>query len=147
MAQSDAQQSFRNHVKLYPLFHFFVLPVLAINMIRAAVQVFREFSLGAVWGFVVALAVLGLALAARIMVLTVQDRLIRLEMRLRLRDVLPGELRARIPELTRNQLVAMRFASDAELPALARKVLDEKLEDRKAIKKLVQNWQPDYLRA
>jgi hypothetical protein len=79
--------------------------------------------------------------------LTVQDRIIRLEMRLRLAEVLPVDLRPRIPEFNVAQLVSMRFASDAELPSIARKVLDEKMNDRKAIKQLVKDWQGDYLRA
>ena len=68
-------------------------------------------------------------------------------MRLRLRELLPPDLTGRIAEFTPGQLVAMRFASDRELPALARRVLDERLVERKAIKKLIQNWQPDHLRA
>ena len=77
----------------------------------------------------------------------VQDRVIRLEMQLRLERLLSAEMRARIPEFTIGQLVSLRFASDAELPALARKVLDEKLEKRAEIKKLVTDWQADNLRA
>jgi multisubunit Na+/H+ antiporter MnhF subunit len=84
---------------------------------------------------------------ARIFALTVQDRIIRLEMQLRMQQVLPPELRARIAEFSVGQLVALRFASDQELPGLAKKVLDEKLEDRKAIKQMVKDWQPDLLRA
>jgi len=87
------------------------------------------------------------ALFARMFALTVQDRVIRLEMRLRMQQVLPQDLRGRIPEFTVGQLVSLRFASDAELTALARKVLDEKLTDRKTIKKLIRDWQPDLLRA
>jgi hypothetical protein len=68
-------------------------------------------------------------------------------MRLRLTEVLPVDLRPRIPEFTAGQLVSLRFAGDAELPALARRVLDEKLNDRKSIKQLVKDWQGDYLRA
>ena len=98
-------------------------------------------------GVLLALAFVVGALCARIFALTVQDRVIRLEMRLRLQQVLPAELRGRIPEFTVSQLVALRFAGDAELPGLARKVLDEKLTDRKAIKKMIQKWEPDYLRA
>jgi Family of unknown function (DUF6526) len=79
--------------------------------------------------------------------LVVQNRLIRLEERLRLQRLLPADLQPRIAEFTVAQLVSLRFASDAELPALARKVLDEKLDDRRAIKQLVKNWKPDYLRA
>jgi hypothetical protein len=98
-------------------------------------------------GVLMALALFMLAFFARVFALTVQDRVIRLEMRLRLAEVLPVDLRPRIPEFTVAQLVSLRFASDSELPALARKVLDEKLDNRKAIKQLVKDWQGDYLRA
>jgi hypothetical protein len=77
----------------------------------------------------------------------VQNRLIRLEMRLRLAGLLPADLQSRIGEFTLDQLISMRFASDAELPALARKVLDDKMSDRKAIKQMVKDWQADWLRA
>ena len=86
-------------------------------------------------------------LTARMFALSVQDRVIRLEERLRYERLLPPDLQARILEFEPGQLVALRFASDAELPGLARKVLDEKLSDRKAIKKMIQNWQSDDLRA
>jgi uncharacterized Fe-S cluster-containing MiaB family protein len=77
----------------------------------------------------------------------VQDRLIRLEERLRYERLLSEELRWRADELTVDQFVSLRFASDEELPALMRKALDEKLTGRKAIKQLIKNWRPDYLRA
>jgi hypothetical protein len=86
-------------------------------------------------------------LIARIMVLRIQDRVIRLEERLRFERVLPADLKPRIGEFTVDQLVALRFASDAELPALARRVVDEKMAKRKAIKQMVKTWKPDYLRA
>jgi hypothetical protein len=92
-------------------------------------------------------ALLLLALYARTFALTVQDRVIRLEMQLRLQNLLPADLHPRIPEFTTSQLVALRFASDSELPDLARKVLAEKLSERKAIKQLIRDWQPDNLRA
>jgi hypothetical protein len=84
---------------------------------------------------------------ARNSTLAVQNRLIRLEMRLRLAGLLPADLQSRIGEFTLDQLISMRFASDAELPALARKVLDDKMSDRKAIKQMVKDWQADWLRA
>jgi len=140
-------QNFENHAKLVPAFHFVVLPILILNFISSIVRVFRTPTYWTVVSLLVAIALVLLALTARMFALTVQDRVIRLEMRLRLQQVLPQELRPRIPEFTVNQLVALRFASDEELPELACKVLDEKLNDRKAIKKLVRNWQPDYLRA
>jgi hypothetical protein len=86
-------------------------------------------------------------LEARLFALAVQDRVIRLEERVRYERVLPEELRWRADELTVNQFVALRFASDDELPQLMRKVLDEKLTERKAIKQLIKTWRPDYLRA
>jgi len=96
---------------------------------------------------VVALALLLGFLTSRMATLKVQDRVIRLEERLRYQRLLPADLQPRIEEFSLAQLVSLRFASDAELPALARKVLADKLEERKAIKQLVKNWKPDYLRA
>jgi hypothetical protein len=84
---------------------------------------------------------------ARLFALAVQDRVIRLEEQLRYERMLPAELQARAGELTMEQIIALRFASDAELTALTRKVLEEKLTERKAIKQLVKNWKPDYWRA
>jgi hypothetical protein len=140
-------QNFENHARFFPPFHFFVAPIFLINIVWAIVRLVRGFSVGTVIGLLVALALLVLALSARIMALTVQDRVIRLEMRLRLQQILPDDLRGRIPEFSVSQLVAMRFASDAELAELARKVLQDKVEDRKAIKKMVRTWQADLLRA
>jgi uncharacterized protein DUF6526 len=145
---SQKPQNLQNHVRLVPPFHMFVLPVLLLNAGWTIYHLVKTgISFESVLGVLVAVALLLLALFARLFALTVQDRVIRLEMRLRLTEILPAELRPRIPEFTPGQLVSLRFASDAELPALARKVLDEKLSDRKAIKQLVKNWQGDYLRA
>jgi len=104
-------------------------------------------SFASVFGVLVAAALLVLAFHARLFALAVQDRVIRLEEHLRYERVLPEELRRRADELTTNQFVSLRFASDAELLQLMRKVLDDKLNDRKAIKQLIRNWRPDYLRA
>ena len=81
------------------------------------------------------------------MALCVQDRVIRLEERQRLSMLLPDDLKPRIGEFTPKQLVGLRFACDAELPALARKVLNDKVTDVKVIKQMVQTWRPDHLRA
>ncbi len=140
-------QNFENHARFFPPFHFFVAPVLLINVGWSIYQVIHAFSAGAAIALLVALALVVLALGSRVMALTVQDRVIRLEMKLRLQHVLPADLHARIPEFTVSQLVALRFASDAELPELARKVLQGKISDRKAIKKMVRDWQADFLRA
>ncbi len=144
---AEKVQNFENHAKLVPAFHMFVLPIFLLNIIWSIVRVIREPAFATAVSLLVAIALLLLAFTARVFALTVQDRVIRLEMQLRLQQVLPQDLKPRIPEFTVNQLVSLRFASDAELPELARKVLDEKLNERKAIKKLIRNWQPDYLRA
>ena len=142
------EQNFANHTKFVPLYHIFVLGVFTINF---GWSLYRwkllGFSLDGLVSVLVAAALIFLFFYARIFALTVQDRVIRLEERLRYERVLPADLRPRIGEFTVGQLVSLRFASDTELPALARKVLDEKLTDRKAIKQLVKNWKPDYLRA
>ena len=140
-------QNFKNHGKVVPAFHFFVMPILLVNLISAIVYACRHFSWHSLIAALTALALLLGFLFARMFALTVQDRVIRLEMRLRLAQILPAELRGRIAEFTLAQLVALRFASDAELPGLARKVLDENIVERKAIKAMVQNWQADELRA
>jgi hypothetical protein len=140
-------QSAKNHVRLLPPFHFFVLPVLFLNLLNTARHIWLAPSYSTAWAAVVAAALLMLGLLSRVMVLTVQDRLIRLEMRLRLRELLPADMHARIKDLTHRQLVAMRFASDAELPELTREVLAGKLATSKEIKLRVRQWEPDWLRA
>ncbi len=141
-------QNLQNHVRVVPPFHMFVFPVLFVN-IGWSIYLLVKFpvSFSTIFGLFLAVALLLLALFARLFALTVQDRVIRLEMRLRLAEILPADLKARIPEFTVAQLVSMRFASDAELPALARKVLYDKMNNRKAIKQLVKDWQGDYVRA
>jgi hypothetical protein len=145
---NEKPQSLQNHTRLVPPFHMFVLPVLLVNLGGSIYRLVKiGISYNSVFGVLLALALFMLAFYARTFAMTVQDRVIRLEMRLRLAELLSAELRARIPEFTAGQLISLRFASDAELPALARKVLDDKLNDRKAIKQLIKDWQGDYLRA
>jgi Family of unknown function (DUF6526) len=144
MAQT---QNFENHEKFVPAFHFVVLPIFTLNLGWSIYRVAHRFSGESVIACLLAVAFLLLAFNARVFALKVQDRVIRLEMQLRLQQVLPADLRTRIPEFAVGQLIALRFASDGELPELSRKVLDEKLTDRKTIKKLVRNWQPDFVRA
>lgn len=142
------EQSFANHTKLVPAFHFFVVPVLIANFISSIVRLVRHwFTWYDLIGVLTALALVLLMFLARLFALKVQDRVIRLEERLRLSRLLPENLKPRVEEFTMEQLVALRFASDAELPALAQKVLIEKTADRKTIKQMVKNWRADYLRA
>ena len=145
---AEKPQNFQTHTRVVAPFHMFVLPVFLLNAGWSIYHVIKDgITFGSVLGILVAFALLTFALFARVFALTVQDRVIRLEMRLRMAEVLPVDLRPRIPEFTVGQLVSLRFAPDAELPTLARKVLDEKMNDRKAIKQLIKDWQADNLRA
>ncbi len=138
-------QSLSNHTRLDPPFHFFVLPVFAISIITVLVQLVRHPSLQAAWLLVFILAASVAVVKARTYALKVQDRVIRLEERLRLAILVDKPLRAHIVDLTEAQLVGLRFASDAELPALAARALSEKLSNAE-IKKAITQWRPDYWR-
>src|SRR5579859_3450170 len=138
-------QTFANHVRYDPLFHFLLLPVALISFILAVVQFVRFPGWGHGWLIVVAIAAMVAILRIRYYSLRVQDRIIRFEERLRLQSLLPEPLRSRIPEIAEGQLLALRFASDAELPALVERCLNEKLS-RNDIKKAIVNWRADYLR-
>jgi Family of unknown function (DUF6526) len=140
-------QTYKNHVRWFAPLHFFVLPVLLANAINAIRHVWLIPTLGTGFALLVAVAILGLGVLSRVMALTVQDRVIRLEMRLRLRECLPADLRNRINDLTPPQLVALRFASDAELADMVRDVLAGKLASQREIKMRVKDWQGDFLRA
>ena len=143
-----AEQSFEHHTKIVPPFHFFVLPMLVVNIVSSIYWcIHTEHIVAGIIGIAVALALAVGVVALRVMVLKVQDRVIRLEERMRFERVLPADLQARISEFTVEQLVALRFASNSELPALARTVLDEKLSSRKEIKKMIKVWRPDFARA
>jgi len=142
---ANQTQSFSNHAKLDPAFHFFVLPVLLINILVVGYLLFRRPGIGGAWVLLVSLALLVLAGRLRSWATHLQDRVIRVEERIRLTAILPEPLRSRMAELSDSQIVGLRFASDAELPALAQRALDERLS-RSDIKKAVTNWRPDYSR-
>jgi uncharacterized protein DUF6526 len=142
-----AEQSFANHARFVPAYHMVAYPILTINLLWSGYRLASRFGPDNLVAFLVAAALIIMFFYARVFALTVQNRVIRLEMRLRLRELLPADLVARIPEFTVGQLVALRFAADDELPALARRVLDERLTDRKIIKQLVRHWQADTMRA
>lgn len=135
-------QNFSNHTRFDPAFHFFILPVFAISLIVTIVHLVRRPGLHSAWLVVFMIAAVTAIFKIRLYALKVQDRVIRLEERLRLATLLDAALRARIPELTESQLIGLRFASDAELSTLAAKALNEKLS-RDDIKKSIQHWRPD----
>jgi len=145
-------QTFANHTRFDPSFHFFLVPLFAIALVMSLIHFFyhvRESDLrDNVHSFlliVLAVAFVTLVLKMRLYSLKVQDRVIRLEERLRLLQILPEPMRSRIPELTEGQLIGLRFASDAELPRLAERAMNEKLQ-RNDIKKSIQSWRPDNWR-
>jgi len=142
---TTSPQNYSNHVRRDPPFHFFILPVLAVAF-GLSVQAFvRNPGLASFWGILFVVAVLILALKSRMYANKVQDRVIRLEERLRLARLMPESQRAQIPKLTEDQLIALRFASDEEAFALAERALSQNLS-REDIKKTIKNWRPDYWR-
>lgn len=136
-------QTYATHRKFVPLFHYVAAPILLGNVLVHAYDVVRFPGLGTAWQLLVAIAILIGLFFARLFALAAQDRVIRLEERLRMREVLPSDLQGRIADLTREQLIALRFASDGELPGLVNRVLNEDLQKREPIKKLVTHWRPD----
>lgn len=147
MSSDTAKQNFGNHGRWYALYHFVASPIgwlYALWAIFTAIRVpgMTEI-IHAVWAVGVAVGIR----TARVMAITVQNRVIRLEMRLRLREVLSAPLAARIGELTTRQLIALRFAGDAELPALVERTLRGEFAKQREIKRAITDWQPDYLRA
>ncbi len=139
-------QTYQNHTRWVPAFHFVTMPILALNLVWSLYRLVTSFSFETVVGLLLAVGITLGILCARTFALAAQDRVIRLEERLRMQTLLPDDLKPRIHEFTTSQLIALRFASDAELPDLARKVLDEKLAERKPIKEAIKVWRPDYQR-
>lgn len=138
-------QTFANHARLDPPFHLFILPVFAISLIITIVHLIMHPGLHSAWVVVFILAAAIAVTKTRTYALKVQDRVIRLEERLRLAILLDKPLRGRINELSESQLVGLRFASDAELPALVERALSQKMSN-KEIKKAIVQWKPDYWR-
>jgi hypothetical protein len=145
-------QNLANHTRWDPPFHFYILPIFALALILTLVHFFAHITHGdlrdhihAFLMILLAVAFLMLMFKLRLYALKVQDRVIRLEERLRLTQLLSEPLRSRIPELTEDQLCGLRFASDAEIPKLVERTLKENLK-RADIKKAIQNWRPDYWR-
>ena len=139
-------QSFENHERVVPLYHFVASAIFFANAITTGWRAFQQPTWDRILAFGVALALLIALYYMRVFALTVQDRVIRFEMRLRLSEILPQAQRARISELSLRQIVALRFAGDAELPGLVERVLSERIQEGKAIKRLIQDWQADHLR-
>jgi hypothetical protein len=146
---NDQKQTLENHRRYYPLYHYFALPILCLNIVMTMVYAYRHpgtFKMN-MWQIIMSLALVVAVLALRSSTIIVQNRLIRLEQRMRLAAILPERLRARVPELTVGQLVGLRFASDAEVPALVERCLAGELKGAQDVKREIKTWQPDFLRA
>jgi hypothetical protein len=141
-------QNFGNHRRNYPLYHFVAAPLLFIYLVYSIYTVVRAPSLATVMNVVLAAGLVALLFASRIMALTVQNRVIRLEMTLRLQRVLgPAAAADALARLPVGRLIALRFASDAELPGLIARVLSQELTTSTQVKQAIREWQPDLLRA
>ena len=139
-------QTFDNHVKIVPAYHGLLSLVVVVNLLWSLWRLFRQPSLDNGVSLLVAVGLAVVLWYLRLWPLSVQDRLIRLEETLRMREVLPAELRPRIGELRRGQFVALRFAPDDELPGLVQKILAGELRKGKEIKQAIKNWRPDHFR-
>ncbi|HXT20494.1 MAG TPA: DUF6526 family protein [Thermoanaerobaculia bacterium] len=139
-------QTFANHSRIVPLFHFVVFGLLVLNLLYRLYVAVRYWHWGALIDVALAVALVLFAWSVRTFDTRLQDRIIRLEMRLRLATLLPEDLRGRIGELRVGQLIALRFAPDAEIPALVREVLEGRLQKGGDIKQRIQTWEPDYFR-
>ncbi|HMA04099.1 MAG: DUF6526 family protein [Gemmatimonas sp.] len=141
-------QTYGNHRRNYPLFHFVAAPLLSIYFVYAVYTFVKAPSVPTGMTAVLAAGVLAALFASRVMAVTVQDRLIRLEMTLRLQRVLgPAAAADALAKLPLARLIALRFASDAELPGLIARVLSQELSTNRQVKEAIREWQPDLLRA
>jgi hypothetical protein len=147
MTETRPVQSYSNHRRSLPLYHFVALPILGANVAVAIVQAVNHPTPASAWGVVVAAAIVAGIVANRASTLIVQGRVIGLEMRLRLAASLPPELRSRIPDLRLRQLIGLRFAGDDELPALVERCLRGELATADAVKREIREWRPDFVRA
>jgi hypothetical protein len=143
---SNKPQNFENHAKMVPGFHYVGSILLLSLLIWAVLGVVRGGGLESIMVVIGVVTLILIGFYARSFALGVQDRVIRLEERLRMAELLPEDLRPRIHEFSTEQLIGLRFASDEELPGLARRVLDEGIADRKTIKKAVTHWRADHQR-
>ncbi len=144
---AESTQGFKTHRRFIPIFHFFALPVLLLNVIAQLLVLNKFRTPYKAWMVAVAIALVVVAFMARAMSTKVQDRVIRLEERLRLATLLPEELRGRIDELTPGQLVGLRFAGNDEVAGLAQRCFAGELTKGEQIKREIKNWRADTLRA
>ena len=144
MSQSD--QNFENHAKVVPAYHYWMTSMLVLPSLYLGYGVVTDFSFADLVTFIFSVGVVFAAFFARWFALGVQDRVIRLEERMRMEKLLPEDLKHRIPEVTTEQMIALRFASDEELTGLVFTALSEGISDRKTLKQAIKNWRADNQR-
>ena len=140
-------QNYQNHVRWYPLVHFIIMPILLLNLIWQSVRLYQEFTWDRVENVLLAVALFLFSIAARNQTLSVQNRIIRLEETLRYKELLAPDLAFQAEQLPTNLKIALRFASDEELPELVRRAIGGEFKNSKEIKLAVKSWRGDYLRA
>ena len=140
-------QNYANHRRFFSLYHYVALPIFLAHVLVTALIAVRQPSFLHLWSVVVAFGLVAAIVASRTSTIIVQNRLIGLEMRLRLATVLPVALCQRIPELHLKQLIGLRYAGDVELPALVERCLKGELTTADAVKREIRHWRPDYVRA
>ncbi len=144
-----AEQSYKTHVRWFPLFHFVVIPLLLLNLIDHAVRIYTRTGderIEQIFWTILSITLILMALAARLMALKAQDRVIRLEERIRHQQLLSDELLAKATGLDVGQIIALRFASDAELPGLVERTLNGEFAKTSDIKMAIKDWRADYHR-
>ena len=147
----NAPQTHATHKSIVPAYHYYMFAVVVLNLVWTLYlfgKVWYEgnFSFGLLVNVLVAGVLIVIFAYMRLFPLKVQDRVIRLEVNLRLKEILPDDLKGRIDELSKSQMMAIRFAGDEELPDLMREVLDNNITNREEIKKKIKDWQPDHWR-
>jgi hypothetical protein len=143
MTTATPAQDLSNHRKVVPMYHYVASPILLINLVYSGYVAVTSFSVASIIGLLVAFALIVVSLYARLFALGAQDRVIRLEERLRLGELLAPDQQDSIGELTTAQLIGLRFASDGEVADLVAAVRSEGIKNRDEIKKRVKNWRPD----
>ena len=141
-----AEQNYSNHTRWNQLFHFVVQPLLVLNFLSHLVRFIMAPSYALGFWTLLGVTLILLAISARLQALKAQDRLIRLEERLRYKEVLTPELAAKAANLRVGQIIALRFASDAELAGLVERTLNGEFAKTKEIKQAIKDWRGDYLR-
>ena len=147
MSASSEQQNAANHARFVPGYHYVALMLALLNLVWAVYRSVTHPTVESHAAILVGVILLMALWYLRAFPLAVQDRLIRLEERLRMQRLLPADMQGRLDEFTAGQVIALRFASDAELPELASKVLNERITDRKQIKLMIRDWRADHMRA